>query len=513
MRAPGLPCGKLRRATCLRPPLPLLLLMILLPLAAANAQSPTLEAGRARLLFDQKKYAEAAVILEKAGRTGKQTPADLILLGMCYTELQALDKAGAALDMAALMEPGSVPLLNARGNLAFARKRFGDALAYFREAHRLDPGDRNALTGMVASLANAGVEMFGQGRTEDARKSFLEALELDPQSVPALRNMGIVELEKGDPAVSAQYFERALAVSPESVELLKLLFLARNRQGDTAAMLPVLDRLTAAQPADPEPHAVKGRLLEAQGKQDEAEAEFRKAVERGSQDPLPYLRAGAARRDRFMLHDAVAKSVQLIASFEIQASQAIGKAGKAEDLRGAKLLTTKVEEVRATLASSLSLLREIDGDAVFQEDLSRLQSWYPGSVDLSAALGRLFREKEQWDRSLAAWQRILRDRPLDREAQEGEGLALEKLGQKDLAIMAYRRALELDPKSADLYAALRRLYAGREAELRQILLDRSYRDTRNAQLFRELAGLESALGLEAEAAVHSARVVQIESGK
>lgn len=488
-------------------------LLLLLPFTAVCAQSPALEADRARLLFDQKKYAEAAAVLERVERAGKPSPADLILLGMCYTELQALDKASAVLDMAALMEPRSVPLMNARGNLAFARKRFGDALMYFREAHQLDPGDRNALTGMVASLANVGVEMFGQGRTEDARKSFLEALELDPQSVPALRNMGIIELEKGDPAVSAQYFEQALAVSPESVELLKLLFLARNRQGDTAAMLPILDRLIAAQPADPEPHAVKGRLLESQGKQGQAEDEFRKAVERGSQDPLPYLRVGAAGRDRYMLHDAVAKSVQLIASFEIQASQALGRAKKAEDLRGAKLFTTKVEEVRATLASSLSLLREIDGDAVFQEDLSRLQSWYPGSVDLSAALARLFREKEEWEKSLAAWQRILRDHPLDREAQEGEGLARERLGQKDQAIMAYRRALELDPRSADLYAALRRLYAGREMELRQILLDRSYRDTRNALLFRELAGLESALNLEADAAVHSARAVQIETGK
>jgi len=505
MSAPRLRSGKLRRAT--------VVLALLLPLAGVSAQSPSLEAGRARLLFDQKKYAEAAAVLEGVERAGKQSPADLILLGMCYTELLALDKAGAVLDMAALMEPRSVPLMNARGNLAFARKRFGDALTFFREAHRLDPGDRNAVSGMVASLANVGVEMFGQGRTEEARKSFQEALELDPQSVPALRNMGIIELEKGDPAVSAQYLEQALAVTPESVELLKLLFLARNRQGDTTAMLPLLDRLIAAQPADPEPHAVKGRLLEAQGKQGEAEDEFQKAVERGSQDPLPYLRAGAARRDRYVLHDAVAKSVQLIASFEIQASQAIGKARKAEDLKGAKLLTTKVEEVRATLASSLILLREIDGDALFEEDLSRLQSWYPGSVDLSAALGRLFREKEQWEKSLAAWERILRDHPLDGEAQEGEGLAREKLGQKDEAVMAYRRALELNPLSADLYAALRRLYAGREAELRQILLDRSYRDTRNALLFRELAGLEGALGLEADAAVHSARAVQIDSGK
>jgi tetratricopeptide (TPR) repeat protein len=488
-------------------------LALLLPLTAAAAQSPSLDADRARLLFDQKKYAEAAAILEKVQRTGKSTPTELILLGMCYTELHELDKASAVLDMAALMEPRSAPLMNARGNLAFASRRFSDALEDFRQAHRLDPEDRNAVAGMVASLANAGVELFGQGRLEDARKAFLEALQLDPQSVPALRNMGIFELEKGDPAVSAEYLERALALSPQNVELLKLLFLARNRQGDTAAMLPILDRLIAAQPADPEPYAVKGRLLEAQGKQAQAGEEFGRAVEKGSQDPLPYLRVGAARRDRYILHDAVAKSVQLIAAFEIQASQALGKAKKAEDLRGAKLFTTKVEEVRATLASSLSLLREIDGDALFQEDLSRLQSWYPGSVDLTAALGRLFGEKERWSDSLAAWEQILRDHPLDGDAQEGAGLALEKLGRTEEAIMAYRRALESDPRSADLYAALRRLYAGREVELRQVLLDRSYRDTRNAPLFRELAKLESALGLEADAAVHSARAVQIESGK
>jgi len=250
-----------------------------------------------------------------------------------------------------------------------------------------------------------------------------------------------------------------------------------------------------------------------QGKEASALEEFRLAVDRGSQDPLPYLRVGAAELNRYILHDAVGKSVQLIATFQIQASKAVGKARKAEDLQGAKLLTTKVEEVRATLASALSLLREIDGDALFEEDLTRLQEWYPGSVDLSAGLGRLFKEKERWGDSLAVWERILHDHPLDAEAREGAGLAMEKQGQTDQAIMAYRRALEVDPRSADLYAALRRLYTGREDELRQVLLDRSYRDTRNALLFRELAGLESGLGLAEDAAIHSARAVEIDSGK
>jgi tetratricopeptide (TPR) repeat protein len=489
------------------------ILALLLPVAAAGAQSVGADARQARTLFEQKKFTEAAAILEGMQKEGRAAPGDLVLLGMCDIELRELDKAGTLLDLAAVMEPRSVPLMNARGSLAFARTRYADAAGFFRTARRMDPGDRNASAGLVASLANLGVEQFGQGKTDDARKSFQEAVQLDPRSVPALRNMGILELEKGDPSAAADYLERALDVDPHSVELLKLLFLARNRLGDAAAMLAILDRLEAAQPADPEPFAVKGRLLEARGDAAQAQEEFEKAAQRGSQDPLPYLRVGAARRDRYMLHDAVAKSVQLIAAFEIQASQAVGKAKKAEDLQGAKLLTTKVEEVRATLASALSLLREVDGDALFQEDLSRLQSWYPGSVDLSSALGRLFAEKQKWDDSLAAWERIIGDHPLDTEAQEGAGRALENLGRADEAIMAWRRALESDSRSAEVYAALRKLYSGKEADLRTILLDRSYRDTRNAVLFRELAKLESVLGLEADAAVHSARAVQIESGK
>jgi tetratricopeptide (TPR) repeat protein len=488
-------------------------LMLFLPLSTLAAQTPAGESPQARALFDQKKYAEAVVILQREQRAGNPSPADLVLLGMCYTELGELEKAGTALDTAALLAPRSVALLDARANLSFARKRYEEALGLFREAHGIDPSDKNAVMGMVASLANSGVELFGQGKTEEARRHFQEALMLDPRSVPGLRNMGILELEKGDPGTAAEYLERGLALSPKNVELMKLLFLARNRQGDTAAMLPILDQLIEAQPGDPEPHAMKGRLLELQGKPTDAMEEFARAAERGSQDPLPYLRVGASRKDRFLLHDAVSRAVQLISAFEIQASQAIGKARKAEDMQGAKLLVTKVEEVRATLSSSLSLLREIDGDAVFEEDLARLQSWYPGSVDLSAGLGRLFTEKGRWKEALSAWQRILREHPLDAEAQEGAGLSMEKLGLAEQAIMAYRRALESKPNSAGLYAALRRLYAGREGELREVLLDRSFRDTRNALLFRQLAELETSLGLAEDAATHSARAVEIESGK
>jgi tetratricopeptide (TPR) repeat protein len=487
--------------------------LLLLPLFVASGQSHLEDSNRAQLLFEQKQYADAAAILERFEHGGTAAPADLVLLGMCYTEMKELDKAAAVLDMAALMEPRSVSLIDAQGNLAFVRKHYSTALDLFRRAHEIDPRDRNAVQGMVASLANYGVEVFGQGKPDEARKLFLEAVQLDPLSVSALRNIGVLELETGNPLTAAAYLEKALVSSPRDVGLLKLLFLARNRLGESAAMLPILDQLIEVQPADPEPYALKGRLLEQQGDKQGAQEAFGQAAAKGSQDPLPYLRVGEAQRSRYVLHDAIGKSVQLISALQIQASQALGRARTPEDLNGARLAATKVEDVRATLVSALTLLREIDGENTFQEDLVRLQSWYPGSVDLSAALARLFGEKERWPDSLAAWQRILSDHPLDEEAQAGSGLAFEKLGDQDQAVIAYRRARELAPGSADIYAALERVYNGRENELREVLLDASYRETRNAVLFRELAKLEGRLGMDADAAVHSARVAQIESGK
>lgn len=489
-----------------------LLAILLLAPVLASAQDAQGDSSKARLLFQQKNFTGAAAILERIQRSGHPTGADFILLGLCYTELHELDKAEGVLALAAAVSPPSAALLDARGNLAFARKRYADAVDLFREARRLDPRDADARAGLVASLSNRGVELVGQGTVDEARKLFLEAVGLDPGSIPALRNLALVEMGSRDLAAAGGHLEQALQLSPNDVQLLKLLFIVRNDQGDKAAMMTLLDRLVALQPSDPEPHAALGRLLEQQGRAQDAARLFGEAVSLGTQDPLPYLRVGEARRDRYALHDAIAKAVQMISALQTQESQAVGRARGPEDLKGAKLISIKVEDVRSTLGSALSLLREIDGDATFQQDLTRLRSWYPGSVDLLAALARLYQEKDLWADALAAWQQILAQHPVDPDAQAGAGLAYERLGNREQAALSYRRALDMQPESASLYAALRRLYAGRETELRQIYLDLSLRQTRNVVLLGQLADLEDTLGLAADAARHRARAQEIQSG-
>jgi tetratricopeptide (TPR) repeat protein len=497
----------------MKPGAVLLLVLVTSCPALLWAQASTADLLQARRLYEQKKYSEAAAILERADAAGRAAPADLLLLGMCDTALGLYDKAGQALDKAAILEPNSAGLMAARANIAFMQKRFSDAYKLFSAAHDRDPASATALAGMAASEVNAGVELFSKGEVEKARAAFNHALELDPRSLTALRNIGVLELQLGFPAKAADALEKALALAPEDPQLLRFAFIARSRLGETSAELAILDRLIAVQPADPETWAAKGKLLASQGRTTEANESFQKAVEKGSQDPQPYFALGSARRNRFLLHDAIARAVQLAGALQLEAVQAAQKIRGKDDLKGLNLITTQVSEVRATLGSAIVLLRVIDGDELFEEDLARLQSWYPGSVELRIALARYHAEKEQWQEALAVWKDLLRDHPLEAEAQRGAGQALENLGQRDQAVVSYLRALDLEPTVAELYGSLDRLYANDPEGLRQLLLDRSYRDTRNALLFRELAKVEATLGLASDVEAHNARAAQIESGK
>jgi tetratricopeptide (TPR) repeat protein len=199
----------MRRAAAL-----LFVFLCLLPVAALGQAD---DAGllQARQLYNQKKFSAAAAILSKLDQGGKLKPADLVLLGICDTELGLLDEASTALEKAAMREPQSPALQGARANLAFARKQWGEAYRLFSAANARDPGTPQYKDGMVASLVNQGVALFGQGKAAEARKSFLAALEIDPGSTPARRNLGILDLQGGDPAGAATELEKVLAASPD----------------------------------------------------------------------------------------------------------------------------------------------------------------------------------------------------------------------------------------------------------------------------------------------------------
>jgi Tfp pilus assembly protein PilF len=61
-----------------------------------------------------------------------------------------------------------------------------------------------------------GIAQMGDGKSDDARKSFERALELDGASAPALAYLGSTYGERGQYAEAASYYERAINAAPNS---------------------------------------------------------------------------------------------------------------------------------------------------------------------------------------------------------------------------------------------------------------------------------------------------------
>jgi len=59
-----------------------------------------------------------------------------------------------------------------------------------------------------------GIAQVGDGKSDDARRSFERALELDPRSVPALAYLGSTFAERGQYADAVALYERAIAAGP-----------------------------------------------------------------------------------------------------------------------------------------------------------------------------------------------------------------------------------------------------------------------------------------------------------
>ena len=61
-----------------------------------------------------------------------------------------------------------------------------------------------------------GIAQMGDGKSDDARKSFERALELDPRSAPALAYLGSTYGERGQYSEAASFYERAINAAPNS---------------------------------------------------------------------------------------------------------------------------------------------------------------------------------------------------------------------------------------------------------------------------------------------------------
>ncbi len=192
---------------------------------------------------------EAALWRAAAQRTpGKQRP--LHNLGHALAEEgryeEALEAYGRVLGM---REDGSVylPFLHlARGNAFFRLGRLDEAIASWKRALALSPGDPEAMT-------NIAVALLKLGRREEARGFARAALAAPSPPAEAFAVMGEIALLQGDHRAAASYLSKALGKKPDLLSACRNAALAFEAMGEDGQSWSLVQRCMSAGSAEP-PH-------------------------------------------------------------------------------------------------------------------------------------------------------------------------------------------------------------------------------------------------------------------
>jgi predicted TPR repeat methyltransferase len=143
-----------------------------------------------------------------------------------------------------------------------------------------------------------GLAHYQAGRYLDAERSFAASAALLPGRASTLTNLGAVRLKLGRPQDAADVLEEALAQEPGNVEALGHCATALAELGDTSGALARVDRVLALDAGLGQAWSLRGQLLKALGRADEAVASFGEAIARGADPELNrYYRAALTGRE------------------------------------------------------------------------------------------------------------------------------------------------------------------------------------------------------------------------
>jgi len=348
------------------------------------------------------------------------------LYGRGNARLELADLDGARTDFAAVLELAK-DHIGAQVGLAAAQP---SSAVQQQEADLLAILERKDITAadprvVARAWTLAGRAAARAGRLSVARERFRKALAVIPQDLAATTGLAETELQDGKVTAAAELTAVALNLAKDNVPAQLVQSEIELKQGK----LPLAAQRLAALANHATPltpleqarlHLITGRLLEAQGKNDDAvDAYTLGAKAAGDLDLAPLMAA-------------VGKLAAMTAA-----------ATEAKDATRAGELRARSEQMLGELATAA----EHDPRLAMTLGMAYLQQGDPAKA-------------EPWLR------RVIEARPNDAEARFQLGRALLKAGKNDAALEILKSALERDPARVDIGVDLARAYEalGRDPE-------------------------------------------------
>ncbi len=281
---------------------------------------------------------------------------------------------------------------------------------------------------------------------------FEHAVAVTRDNAVAQNNLGVSALDAGDEAGAEKHFAEAVRLKPHYADGLLNLGICREKQGRREEAGDLFEQSVKYQPTPPG-HYNLANLRSEQGELDQAAAHYQAALRLKPEFVEAWFNFGALESKRGSL-EAAAKNYATALRFKPDYAPAhlslgalLAGQGKLDEaiahFQAALQTTPGNAEAHFNLAAALELKGDYPGAEAGFAEACRLQ---PDDLEARGKLGLMLLCQSKMAEAARQFQAVLRVRP-DARTHYQLGLALDSLGQPEEAVVQYRAAVRLSPKT------------------------------------------------------------------
>jgi len=370
-----------------------------------------------------------------------------------------------------------------RGQLAYARGQYPEALAAYERAARALPEGCEALKKLLGEALYdlAGKLMWPEDTgsaiySPEAERILPKVVAWLPEKQGAWYRLGAILNLAGKNEESIVAYQRAIQLDPKNAAPHNGLGNVYRALGKYDEAIAAYQRAIQLDPKVAAPHNGLGNVYRALGNYDEALAAYQRAIQLDPKDALPHNGLGNVYDDLDRYDEALAayqRAIQLDPK-DAYPHNGLGNVyralGRYDEAIAAYLRAIQLDPKYAAPHNNLGLVyyqlgKYDEAIAAYQRAIQLDPKFaYPHN-----GLGNVYSDLGRYDEAIAAYQRAIQLDPKYAAPHHGLGNVYDDLGKYDEAIAAYQRAIQLDPKDARSHNNLAGVFAnlGRFDEARR----------------------------------------------
>lgn len=364
--------------------------------------------------------------------------------------------------------PRNASLQVALAKLLVERARLPEAIETYQRALALQPGSE------TIELALA--ETYRRVHNDDEAREILQTARREhPQSIDVLRAAGNLEMDAQAYDAAIQAFQAALKAAPPNATIRNLLAAAYLKKGDSDAAVRELDAVLAQNPGDGLARFLRAGIYADAGENEKAQSDAEKVVA-ARPDYLPgrildakiLVRLKECQKAAAILRPAAGPAIALDADglfLLASAHECAGEKELADRARAEFEAASRADHERSeNKVQSLHLVEQANTLAMqskLAEALELLQEALEKNSDNSFAYSqqaKIYFSLQQNPQARAAIEKALQLQPYQPDFLYVLGVIEERAGNLDAAITALRSVTLVNPREADAYFEMGKIW-------------------------------------------------------